>query len=77
MRPLPFPPERQKVFDVENADDVLRPAFVNRQPRKLVLRHGREHVIQGRLHGNGDDVVSRHHDLSCGVIREIKEMLYG
>src|SRR5580698_5077836 len=59
------------------ADDVLGMPLVDGQARILVLAHAPQNLIQTGVHGNGYDIVARHHDLANIIILEFQQSLNG
>ena len=61
---LPFAPDAHQILVVDESDDVLGLALVNRNARILVFERDAQKLVQGRVGGHRDDVDSRRHDLA-------------
>src|ERR671919_1402119 len=66
---------REEVADVEDADDVVERAPVDRVARVGGVDHRREGLLRRQVDREGDDLGARDHDLVDLLVREVEDLV--
>ena len=61
---------QEKVLGIDEADDVVQIAFVDRQPREAGHGHGADDFVGGRIDVQGVDFNPRPHDVADGAVAQ-------
>ena len=67
--------EIEEVLGVEDADDVVDGAAVDRQARELLLPQQHAHGGEGGRLGQGHDLRARDHDVADGLVPELDDLV--
>ena len=65
--------DRQQVFRVQDADDLVDRLLEDRDPRVALLDHDTDRLVQGRRCGQGDDRDARGHHLVQAPVAQLDD----